>query len=95
MEIVALCALITFTIRALPHIFTKHLTLGEFSKQFPFFIMALLVIYCLRGSFQSTHTFIQSLVGVISVYIIHKLYHHMILTIILSTSIYMLMGYFL
>lgn len=90
---IGIMALFTQLLRFLPFIvFSKNtpksfLYLGEV---LPYSIMAMLVIYCLRNmNFFKTSSFLAEIISILVIFIIHKLRHNTLLSIILGTSCYM------
>lgn len=93
--LIAVMTAVTVLIRFLPFIlFSKNppkliLYLGQV---LPYSIMAMLVIYCLRGaSFTGSSHGIPEIVSVLLVVLLHKWKHNSLLSILSGTVCYMLL----
>ncbi len=95
LALIAVAGLVTLALRFLPFIVFRKgapapvLYLGEV---LPYAIMAMLVVYCLKGAsiIQPPHG-IPEAVGVIVVAALHKWKHNMLLSILAGTVVYMLL----
>lgn len=92
--LIAVIALVTFLTRCLPFlIFKKHTypIIEYLGDVLPYAIMAMLVVYCLKGvDFLSGTHGICEMIGVSSVIILHLLKRNTLLSIFGGTIIYML-----
>ena len=95
LEIVLVAALVTIIIRFLPFIvFRKNtpqiiLYLGE---MLPYAIMAMLVVYCLKGvNFLAGSHGIPEFIAVAVVILLHKWKHNTLLSILVGTITYMVL----
>lgn len=93
--IVAVVAVITIAIRFAPFaVFRNHtpaaiLYLGEV---LPYAIMAMLVVYCLKGVTPLTGNHaLPEIISVLAVVILHKWKHNTLLSILCGTLLYMLL----
>jgi branched-subunit amino acid transport protein AzlD len=97
LAIIAVVALCTFMLRAVPFvIFRKKKTVPEainyLGQYLPAAIMAALVIYCLRNvNFLASSHGIPELVAVALVIILHSWKKNILLTVLVSTVVYMVM----
>lgn len=93
---ILLAALITFALRALPFlIFHGEHKMPEFLVKLgavlPPAIMAVLVVYCLKGAVTDWKTnALPQLLAVLTVGLSYKWKHHTLLSIVAGTAIYML-----
>lgn len=90
---IAVSAVVTFALRALPFvIFNGKRQMPEMlvklGKVLPATIMAVLIVYCLKGA---VATGIPSLVGVLVTGGTYKWRHNTLLSILLGTASYMIM----
>ncbi|MGN0597309.1 MAG: branched-chain amino acid transporter permease [Ruminiclostridium sp.] len=96
---IAVAAVVTFILRALPFIAfhgDKKMPkwLERLGQLLPATIMAVLIVYCLKdigGDFVGVG--IPKLIGVAVVFIVHKLKHNMLLSVFSGTAVYMLILY--
>ncbi len=92
---IGVIALATIIIRFIPFIIFKSNTpaiIKYLGNVLPYSIMAMLVVYCLKGvSFTSLSTFLPELIAGLVVVLVHKLKHNMLLSIIVGTVLYMLL----
>lgn len=92
--VVALCTMIT---RGLPFVlFGKnkktHPTINYLGKILPPAVMAILIVYCLKDlSFETTQTFMPSLISVAAVVIVHLSLKNVLVSITVGTLCYMFM----
>ncbi len=87
-------AILTFIIRLIPYIFMDHITITNKVKHIidtlPVVVMSLLVVYCFKDLRVNTSLFLPSLIGALSVIIIHLYKKNTILSILFGTIIYMI-----
>lgn len=94
---IAVSAVVTFTLRALPFVAFRGDSamptwLDRLGKTLPSAIMAVLVVYCLKGAATDfTGVGVQQLVAVAVVVISYKLRRSTFLSIFLGTAAYMLL----
>lgn len=94
---VAVAALVTAAIRFLPFIIFNGSRktppiIERLSKTLPYAIMAMLVVYCLKGiSFTSLAAFVPSLVSCAVVVILHVWKRNTLVSIVSGTVCYMLL----
>lgn len=93
---ILILALITFIIRALPFILFKGNKpvpkfISYLGKVLPYALIAMLVVYCLKDISLGTDSYygIPEAISVISVVVLHKLRHNMLLSIGAGTILYM------
>jgi branched-subunit amino acid transport protein AzlD len=93
--IIAVISIVTILIRFLPFaVFRKRtpkavLYLGNV---FPYAIMSMLVVYCLRNiSFTGSTHGIPEILALLTVVILHKWKHNTLLSIVAGTAVYMLL----
>ena len=96
--IVMVVALVTALIRFLPFLLFKSKTpkaVLYLGKVLPPTIMGMLVIYCLKGvSFLSTPHGLPEIIAVLLVVVLHKWRHNTLISITVSTAVYMLLTQF-
>lgn len=89
--------LVTFGLRSIPFIIFKGERkmpgwLDRLSKVLPTSLMAVLIIYCIKGStIDPVHTGIPSLIACLVVGITYKWKHSMVLSIFTGTILYMIL----
>ncbi len=94
---VAVSAAVTFLLRALPFLFFHGERkmpewLVRLGSVLPSAIMAVLIVYCLRGvKGNITHTSVQSLVAVLFTAASYRWKHQTLLSIFLGTAAYMIL----
>ena len=94
---VAVIALVTALIRFLPFIIFNGSRqtppiIDRLSKTLPYAIMAMLVVYCLKGlNFQSVAGFVPSLIACAVVALLHIWKRNTLLSIVVGTVCYMLL----
>ncbi len=93
--IVMVVALVTALIRFLPFLLFKSTTpkaVLYLGKVLPPTIMAMLVVYCLKGvSFINAPHGIPEIIAVLLVVLLHKLWHNTLISIAVPTAVYMLL----
>lgn len=93
--IVAVAAVITAAIRALPFVIFKNKTpetIEYLGRVLPYAIMGMLVVYCLKNvSFASASGFAAEAVSLGLVFALHKWKHNNLLSILGGTVCYMLL----
>ena len=94
---VSASAVITFFLRALPF-FLFHGDrkmpewLARLGSVLPSAIMAVLIVYCLRGAKSDvTHTGVPGLIAVLLTAVIYRWKHQTLLSIFLGTAVYMIL----
>lgn len=98
---IAISFLVTFSLRALPFIIFKGDRkmpgwLERLSKLLPSALMAVLIIYCLKGATTDLkHTGISSLIACVVVAVTYKWKHSTVLSISSGTILYMLLIHFI
>lgn len=93
---IAVSAVVTFALRALPFVIFGERQMPEMlenlGKVLPATIMAVLIVYCLKGAVTApVATGIPSLVGVLVTGGTYKWRHNTLLSILLGTVSYMVM----
>ena len=89
---IAVSAVVTFALRALPFVIFNGKRLVKLGKVLPATIMAVLIVYCLKGAVAApVATGIPSLVGVLVTGGTYKWRHNTLLSILLGTVSYMVM----
>ena len=94
---IALCAIVTIALRALPFVlFTGKRQIPPFiswlGERLPRAVMGMLVIYCLRSlSFSAAPDWLPALVAVLAAVGLHVWKRQVILSIAGSTAVYMLL----
>lgn len=89
--------LVTFGLRALPFIIFKGERkmpdwLDRLSKVLPASLMAVLIIYCIKGAtVDPVHTGVPSLIACLAVGITYKWKHSTVLSILVGTILYMVL----
>lgn len=93
--LIIVMALVTAAIRFLPFlIFSKRTpeALNYLGNVLPYSVMAMLVVYCLKGvSFVKGSHGIPEAIALLVVFILHKLKHNTLLSIVGGTVCYMLL----
>ena len=93
--LIAVISIVTIMIRILPYaVFRKHIPKAVLylGNVFPYAIMSMLVVYCLRNiSFTGRTHGIPEILALLIVTILHKLKHNTLLSIIGGTAVYMLL----
>ena len=96
--IVMVVALVTALIRFLPFVLFKSKTpkaVLYLGKVLPPTIMSMLVVYCLKGvSFLSAPHGLPEIIAVLLVVVLHKWRHNTLISITVSTAVYMLLTQF-
>ena len=96
--IVLVVALVTALIRFLPFLLFKSKTpkaVLYLGKVLPPTIMGMLVVYCLKGvSFLSAPHGLPEIIAVLLVVVLHKWRHNTLISITVSTAVYMLLTQF-
>ena len=96
--IVLVVALVTALIRFLPFVLFKSKTpkaILYLGKVLPPTIMGMLVVYCLKGvSFLSAPHGLPEIIAVLLVVVLHKWRHNTLISITVSTAVYMLLTQF-
>ena len=96
--IVLVVALVTALIRFLPFLLFKSKTpkaILYLGKVLPPTIMGMLVVYCLKGvSFLSAPHGLPEIIAVLVVVVLHKWRHNTLISITVSTAVYMLLTQF-
>ncbi|MDO4198619.1 MAG: AzlD domain-containing protein [Erysipelotrichaceae bacterium] len=91
--LILVSAAVTIAIRFAPFVIFNKKTpkiISDLSELLPSAIMGMLVVYCLKDiSFVSLSGFMPMIIGVVSVIIIQKLRHNILLSIALGTVLYM------
>lgn len=94
-EVIAAVAAVTVFVRFLPFILFKNNTpdiVIYLGKVLPSAIMAMLVVYCLKGvSFTELKGFMPELISLFAVFVLYKLKHNTLLSILCGTVCYMLL----
>lgn len=93
--LITIMAVVTIAIRFAPFVvFSKGspAALKYLGDVLPYSVMAMLVVYCLKGVnvFEGSHG-IPELISVIIVIGLHKLKHNTLLSIVVGTVVYMLL----
>ena len=94
---VSASAVITFLLRALPFLLfhgDKKMPewLARLSSVLPSAIMAVLIVYCLRGAKgDMAHTGVPGLIAVLLTAVIYRWKHQTLLSIFLGTAVYMML----
>ncbi len=97
---IVVSALITFALRALPFVAFRGersmpAWLDRLGKTLPSAIMAVLIVYCLKGAASDLGgTGVRQLIAVAVVVVSYKLRHSTFLSIILGTGAYMALVHF-
>lgn len=95
--VIAVSALVTAAIRFLPFLIfngsrSTPPIIDKLGKTLPYAIMAMLVVYCLKGvSFASLAGFVPSLLACAIVVLLHVLKRNTLVSIVGGTVIYMLL----
>lgn len=98
--VIAVSALVTAAIRFLPFLVFNGSNstppiIDKLGKTLPYAIMAMLVVYCLKGiSFQSAAGFVPSFVACAVVILLHVWRRNTLVSIVSGTVCYMLMVQF-
>lgn len=96
--IVMVVALVTALIRFLPFVLFKSKTpkaVLYLGKVLPPTIMGMLVVYCLKSvSFLSAPHGLPEIIAVLLVVVLHKWRHNTLISITVSTAVYMLLTQF-
>lgn len=96
LAIVAVAALVTLLIRALPFVLFSRgnppRVITYLGRVLPATVMAILVVYCLKGvSFGTLSGFAPALIAVAATAALHALKRSTLLSIACSTAVYMLL----
>lgn len=92
--IILVVSLVTIVIRFLPFVIFKSKApniINYLGKKLPYAIMAMLVVYCLKDTnISNLDSLLPTIIGVVSVIIIHLSKRNILISIVLGTTIYML-----
>ncbi|MBQ3437731.1 MAG: AzlD domain-containing protein [Fusobacterium sp.] len=90
---IGIMAILTQFLRFLPFIIFSKNTPKSFlylGKVLPYSIMAMLVVYCLRSiNFLKFSSSLPEIISIFVIFIIHKLKHNTLLSIVIGTLCYM------
>ena len=92
---IAVIAAITAVLRFLPFaVFRKNVpaSVAYLGNVLPCSVIGMLVVYCLRNTdvMSSSHA-VPEVIGVICAVVLHKWKHNTLLTVLVSTAVYMLL----
>ena len=93
--VVVMCmAIITFFTRSMPFIIFKNKSMPSYLKELgdklPLSIIVLLIIYCIKDiNFMYGNRGIPELISIITVIVVHKWKHNILLSILIGTALYM------
>ena len=95
-SMIIVIAIVTFSLRAIPFVIFKNNNSPEYinylGKYLPFSIMAMLVVYCLKDIDILHKPFgIKEIIASLVVIILHKYKRNTLLSIVVSTIVYMLL----
>lgn len=91
-------ALVTAAIRFLPFIVFKNKTpkiIEYLGKVLPYALIGMLVVYCLKDvSFLSGYHGIPEAIACLTVFVLHKIKHNTLLSVLAGTAVYMVSLHF-